>query len=130
MKKLLVSLLALMMLSGCSDEVAKTPERWAVEYVVQRYESDCDYYDMSCSQIIGYSTLEYTLYDELFDDYLEGGNSGRMYLVNIIDDNGGSYLFNVIIVYKTNAFDDYFGYKYIHEQDIVDVDIREAIARG
>ena len=123
MKKLsvVITLLSVMLLSGCSREKQQTPEKWALDYVLEEYNSDYSGYG-----VFGYFIVDGKITtDEM--EQIENNQHAKMYLIMIVDNSGRGRMYNVLIVYELKPFDMYFGYKYIKESKIIDVDIEVAL---
>ncbi len=114
-------ILSLFLLSGCKSERQSTPEKWALDYALEEYEKDYGGYG-----VFGYFITQGKITSDDMEQ-LEKNQSAKMYLIMIVDESGRGRMYNVFIFYEQTAFDDYFGYMYIKENQIIDIDIEEAL---
>ena len=113
MKKILVALMLVLVLSlsGCdADNPKLEPKGWALQYAEEQYE-----YDYGGYTLIAYDVKQLSIYQGLESDF----EFYEIFEITFVNDSGKSIIYNVFIAYDNNMW------KYISEDNILDVDIME-----
>lgn len=112
MKKILVLVLLLFVLTSCSGEVKKTPKGWALDYVITEYGDTP----------IAYQIEDYIIYDreDLCEDY-----SCRIFGITLVSSDGSEFKYTVFIAYTERGIPPFIEYNAILESQIYDIDCEE-----
>ena len=93
MKKLLILILLILLLSGCQSTPQKSIEGWVFYYAEQAYREETE-------EIFGYIIEEYKLYDKTcLENY-----TCQYFRITLVNDGGYNTIYNIYIVYKKSFF--------------------------
>jgi hypothetical protein len=118
---LILIILSLLMLGGCSKEPMRSVDGWARYYAIEEFESQTTHTAFA-TQIERYTVIP----NVIIWEYQEvDGYKLELYKVVVVSDGGTEKTYHVMIGYKKNALHYFFTLKAIPEKNIIDYFIEE-----